>query len=543
LSGTTNYLAKFTSTTGAGNSQLFDNGTNVGIGTASPSHRLTVSQDAADARVRIVNPGPTVGYQSTLELTGLTGGTYGGLFQYNYNTEVLYIQNYGRSNLSDRGSINFQVKVADTALATVGLFYGNTGFFGLNVANPLARLHADTGAATNKGIIVKGFTSQSANLQEWHNSSGTANSWIDSSGSEFNTNGVNLTSYTSSYIKFSTSGHGLYRNNSWMGVGSYLFDGFFIESSNSGRPNIRSAYPAGNGDKAIVFNTTTSLASALSRIATFENNGTIGAYILRDGDGVFSGVRVGVGPGTTSYNTVCGAGAWANNTTGTYSTAVGYNALTANTTGGVNTAIGSFALQSNTTGVYNTAVGYSALGSVTTQNNNVAVGRAAISGSTGSNNTAIGSDAALALTTGGSNVLAGYAVAQALTTGSSNVVLGVNCLTYTTTSSGNVAIGYEAARLQADGATALAAGNYNVYIGYNVKGFNNSDTNAIVVGYNAIGKGANTAVIGNTSTTQAWIYGTGIIYNSTGSNYNENLRLPESSSGYSVINMCGAAAD
>jgi hypothetical protein len=37
LSGTTNYVAKFTSSSAIGNSLIFDNGTNVGIGTASPS--------------------------------------------------------------------------------------------------------------------------------------------------------------------------------------------------------------------------------------------------------------------------------------------------------------------------------------------------------------------------------------------------------------------------------------------------------------------------------------------------------------------------
>lgn len=60
-SGTTNYVTKFTSASTVGNSQIFDNGTNVGIGTASPSAKLTVvgvgaqtilnSGSAADARM------------------------------------------------------------------------------------------------------------------------------------------------------------------------------------------------------------------------------------------------------------------------------------------------------------------------------------------------------------------------------------------------------------------------------------------------------------------------------------------------------------
>lgn len=40
--GTTNYVVKFTSSTALGNSLIFDNGTNVGIGTATPSSKLDV---------------------------------------------------------------------------------------------------------------------------------------------------------------------------------------------------------------------------------------------------------------------------------------------------------------------------------------------------------------------------------------------------------------------------------------------------------------------------------------------------------------------
>ena len=46
-SGTTNYIPKWTSTTDLGNSQIFDNGTNVGIGTTSPSNRFVVSNAGA----------------------------------------------------------------------------------------------------------------------------------------------------------------------------------------------------------------------------------------------------------------------------------------------------------------------------------------------------------------------------------------------------------------------------------------------------------------------------------------------------------------
>jgi len=41
-SGTTNYLAKFTGANSIGNSVIYDNGTNVGIGTTSPGTTLDV---------------------------------------------------------------------------------------------------------------------------------------------------------------------------------------------------------------------------------------------------------------------------------------------------------------------------------------------------------------------------------------------------------------------------------------------------------------------------------------------------------------------
>ena len=45
--GTANYLTKFTATTTIGNSQIFDNGTNVGIGTTAPDSKLELGAGGA----------------------------------------------------------------------------------------------------------------------------------------------------------------------------------------------------------------------------------------------------------------------------------------------------------------------------------------------------------------------------------------------------------------------------------------------------------------------------------------------------------------
>jgi len=155
-------------------------------------------------------------------------------------------------------------------------------------------------------------------------------------------------------------------------------------------------------------------------------------------------------------------------------TALGVSALNVNTSGTENTAVGYYSLIANTTGVQNTALGSTALTSVTTGNNNTALGRFSLG--------------------------------------------------YITTTSGNTAVGGEAGRLNTSG-TSLTGVINSVYVGYQSTG-TNSASNEIVIGAGSAGKGSNSTVLGNTSTSQSWVYGTTVISNTGGSNYGENLRLP-----------------
>ena len=50
INGTTNYLTKYTSATSLGTSVLFDNGSNLGIGTTSPDARLHVTSSSASTK-------------------------------------------------------------------------------------------------------------------------------------------------------------------------------------------------------------------------------------------------------------------------------------------------------------------------------------------------------------------------------------------------------------------------------------------------------------------------------------------------------------
>ncbi|KAB2638695.1 MAG: hypothetical protein DVB25_07210 [Verrucomicrobia bacterium] len=210
--------------------------------------------------------------------------------------------------------------------------------------------------------------------------------------------------------------------------------------------------------------------------ATSSSTGalTVAGGIAGGLDAYFNGVRVGRGAGNISTNTVSGTWALGSNTTGYANTASGAYALRANTTGGYNTATGPYALYANTTGGYNTATGPYVLRSNTTGSYNLATGPFAL---------------------------------YANTTGSSNIALGYYALYSNASGSNNIALGNNAAYYQANGSTVLTKSQSSIYIGAYVKGKDNNDSNSIVIGSNAVGEGANTTVIGNSTTTKTHLYG------------------------------------
>lgn len=246
---------------------------------------------------------------------------------------------------------------------------------------------------------------------------------------------------------------------------------------------------------------------------TPATSSTTGALTVAGGLGVamdsyFNGIRAGRGGGNVASNTAYGAAALNNNTTGYYNTATGYYALGANTTGSLNTADGCYALGTNTTGFYNTAAGFYSLRSNSTGYYNTANGGLSLYGnSSGFCNSAVGFQTLQNNTTGSNNVAAGYTANYYNTTGSNNTAAGSNSLYFNTTGSSNVAIGANAGKYQANGASYLADPENSIYLGANSRGFSNLDQNSIVIGFGAVGEGANTTVIGNSSTLTTHLYG------------------------------------
>jgi hypothetical protein len=106
------------------------------------------------------------------------------------------------------------------------------------------------------------------------------------------------------------------------------------------------------------------------------------------------------------------------------------------------------------------------------------------------------------------NTAVGVGSVAAITSGNANTVVGAQALAGNTSGSNNTVLGASAGRYIADGTTLATIANQSVFIGAATKPKADNESNQIVIGYNAIGNGANTIQLGNTSITNVATSGT-----------------------------------
>jgi hypothetical protein len=172
-SGTTNYVAKFTGSSTVGNSQIFDNGTNVGIGTATPDKKLVVVGDGAGT-MKVGGPGVSGNY-TAISLNGALDIS-------NYNILSSTTDNHLYINRPTGNNIYFRVNNNDQAVIT------GSGNVGIGTTAPGALLDVGGGdgtpSATQFTAVVKG-TSTRAMYFDGGGSSGASVWWGDGNTPQF----------------------------------------------------------------------------------------------------------------------------------------------------------------------------------------------------------------------------------------------------------------------------------------------------------------------------------------------------------------------
>jgi hypothetical protein len=498
--GASNVLLSYVDATGAfvgpgGGGAVAGNNTNVqynSSGTMSGSDNFTYDGNVLNVTTSLVGgPYSAAITASDTATTGLTSGIGGTVA-----TSGSGIGVYGLSQNSTgngRGVVGISngnasgIGVQGLASATTGLNYG--GYFSSTSSSGIS-LFASNANAAAKGLVVQGAASQTANLAEFRNSSGTVLSYIAADGS-FNGTVAGGGGGGSTFAAGSAGTAG------W-GVTGDTDTGLFEATANT------LSITAG-GTEAVRFLNTASAVNYVTMTGGATASWPSVPFVTIGAGGSDTNVNINLTPkGTGDVNISSGhlrVRGWDAVTIDTAGNvvALGPTQLARLTTSSTDaTGLGTQALQSVTSGNYNTAVGRYSMGALTSGNSNTAVGTNSYSGATtASYNSAFGNEA-LYNNNGDASVAVGYMAARfnGATGTVANIAIGYQSLYGTSTSSSisrNIAIGYKSL-------FANTNGNNNIAIGYQAGDALTTGSNNIIIGHDidaASNTGSNQMSIGN----------------------------------------------
>ena len=542
ISGTTNYVSKFTGANSLGNSLIYDNGTNVGIGTTSPTGKLDVlgiatsspsaTVTAGDLVVDTANRTVYIGKQSN---TSSDNTSF--IFRDRLGARKSYWENASSGNISfGNFGTNYGVSIAtstlsfgvtsparlvvDSGLSTFPSAVFTTGNVGIGITTPFTTLQVS--GSTQVGLSSINASPYTNGLA-YVNPSGTATSlFLLQSG------------VASGHVGFRASDNNLYIVNSY--TNGSITNPAAITLTSTGNVGIGTTSPTAKLDVQGSITAVTNLAKGVNVSNNLISSATSDVLVGLDiapnyvgGVGAtntivggssytgtsYAGVPLTGGTGTGAIATVfinpsgavsavtittAGSGYYLGNVLGTSGTTLGtvgsgFN-LTVNTLS--NTGVKPIGLRVDGINIGrgggyvsgNFAMGIDALRNNTIGINNIGIGlNALLQNSNGSQNTAIG-NYSLQNNQNSQNTSIGYASLISLSNGSANTSIGNN-----------------AGRYIANGSTPATNINNSIFIGLNAFPLADTQTNQIVIGTSSTGLGSNTTVLGNSSTVTTAIYG------------------------------------
>jgi hypothetical protein len=464
ISGTTNFISKFTSASAIGNSQIFDNGTSVGIGTSTPTTILNVHNSTGPSVItnQTYNGIISIWNASDSSIVYFGSTSNHPLAFITSNTERMRIFSDGNVGINT-GSTNagFKLDVNGT-----GRFSGNLAVSGnLSVNNS-----SGTAVSLNGTSFVGIEYSRNSNIYGFV---GTENS--ASGGMRYNSVNGNYEHnfYTNSVLSFQLASTGaatfsssvtatLMSSSEFYNATGYPYNTTFGSGANASTATLRAGSTSGfqtsivlqGGDvgNTIILSTASSERMRITSGGNVLVGTTINSGYLLDVNGTLRSGTLTIntngqgrvfstyyGSGSDGANIFIGDGGLLSETgggssfLGSYNSAMGVNALYFNTTGFYNSAMGAAALYHNTSGFFNSAMGTDAL--------------------------------------------------LYNTTGYQNAAIGANAGYFTNAGSAN------------------ETSNNSVYLGYDTRSSASGNTNEIVIGSGGRGEGSNSIRLGNTSIT------------------------------------------
>ena len=179
--GTTNFIAKFTSSSAIGNSIIYDNGTSVGIGTTTINGTGTILSiyNATDSQIRLQS-----GVSGQLSTDGglISLASDSSMYFYNYENAPIYFgtNNSIRVTIASTGAATFSSSVTATQFITGGTPSNTAGFTNSFYAEGSLPSLTLSNTGTNTGKYTLGVTDGSFGL--WNNTTSSYRLFITSAG-------------------------------------------------------------------------------------------------------------------------------------------------------------------------------------------------------------------------------------------------------------------------------------------------------------------------------------------------------------------------